>query len=73
MNESIVMEVLNNKVPLDQKCWCCVGGAVDPKKPEHVNVAHLFTADDCDICNGVGYTLTDAGQAVMDLVKRHGG
>ena len=72
MNE-IIMEVLNNDVPLDKECWVCAGGIVDPKKPEHVNVANFFTDGVCDMCNGVGYKLTDAGQAVMDLVKRHGG
>ena len=71
MNESIVMEVLNNEVPLDEECWCCTGGTVDPRDARYVNVSGFFTDGTCDICGGVGYTLTGAGQAIIDLVKRH--
>ena len=67
----ICMSILNNEVALDEVCWCCEGGTVDPSKPEYVNAKPFFTGGVCDICRGTGYKLTDAGQAVMDLVKRH--
>ncbi|KKM83852.1 hypothetical protein LCGC14_1305050 [marine sediment metagenome] len=71
MADPIVISVLNNNVALDKLCWCCEGGIVDPSKSKYANAASFFTEGVCDMCEGVGYELTDAGQAVMDLIKRH--
>lgn len=67
----IYMSILNNEVALDEVCWCCEGGTVDSSKPEYTNIKPFFEDGACTICKGVGHRLTDAGQAVIDLVKRH--
>jgi len=63
--EEITISILNNKVALDQECWAC---DCKSKKPDE-----MFRRKDgtCSQCNDTGYQLTDAGTAIMDLVKRH--
>lgn len=73
MANSIIMTILNNKVVLDKICWCCEGGKVDPNKPEYTNAASFFTDGVCNICEGTGYELTEAGEAIIQLVNRHKG
>jgi len=29
-NEEITINILNNEISLDQKCWCCDGGEKNP-------------------------------------------
>ncbi len=71
MADPIIMTILNNKVALDKLCWCCEGGKVDPSKPKHVNAAPFFTDGVCDMCKGTGYELTEAGEAIIQLINRH--
>lgn len=73
MGDPIIISVLNNPVVLDKVCWCCEGGTVDPSKPEHINAAPFFTDGVCDMCEGTGYELTEAGAAIIELITRHNG
>ena len=66
MREEIYFEVLNNKVYLDQRCWAYRKGV-----PNNNTFVDEFGV--CEICKSSGFILTDAGQAIMDLMKRHGG
>lgn len=68
--EAIFIEVLNNTVYLDNKCWCCDGkGEVTVE--DVVNLKKSFRREICDICKGKGYVMTDQGQAIINLVKRY--
>lgn len=51
-------------VMLDEPCWSCFDGAgrIAMKRDD---------ADECAICNGSGYTLTEAGVALLEFVRRH--
>ena len=62
-DDSIKLKILNNEVDLDCRCWAC-----DGDKPDET-----WKNEDgsCSKCNGTGFQLTDAGDAIMDLVKRH--
>jgi len=68
IDDRISIIVLNNASDLDKPCWNCSGGQADPKKNSP------FWTDEgvCEICDGVGYELTDAGEAILKLIKRHG-
>lgn len=68
MADSIVMTILNNKVALDNECWNCDGG----RCVRHNNDG-LWTNGVCDICKGIGYELTEAGEAIIQLINRHKG
>jgi len=59
-DESIKLPILNNSTVLDYKCWNCVGTGKDKESKEV-----------CGWCKGMGYILTDAGEAILNLVKRH--
>ena len=61
--DEIKIDILNNDVSLDTECWSCDRNR---KTPE-------FKKDDgtCEQCNGIGYTLTNVGEAIIKLVKRH--
>lgn len=64
--EEIYIEVLNNKVYLDQKCWAC-GGA-------RLSKADKTWIDDngvCSVCKGTRFELTTTGEAILDFIKRH--
>lgn len=60
MDESIVIFVLNNEIRLDGFCWNCKGAGKEPNEDSI-----------CSWCNGTGYQLTDVGQGIIDLIKRH--
>ncbi len=66
MKEPITTIILKNEVALDKKCWNCDGG----RCVMHNNDG-LWTDGVCDICKDSGHILTEAGQAVIDLVERH--
>jgi len=52
----------HHSMRLDERCWQCDGIGKWPSGGTEVS---------CDICHGAGYTLTDNGDAVMRLVRRH--
>lgn len=58
MDNSIDINMLNNDVSLDLECCWCGGSGEDDE-----NV--------CEYCEGTGYRLTDVGDAIINLVKRH--
>ena len=56
--DEIIIEILNNKVWLDELCWQCDG-------------SREYEGEQCDVCGGIGYKPTDEGKAILDLIKRH--
>lgn len=73
-NEEIIIKVLNNEVGLDYPCWKCTdyGKPSYPKGPRQIysiNEGH----EKCSRCDNKRFVLTDAGEAIMALVQRHGG
>jgi hypothetical protein len=44
---------------LDEKCWQCFEGKV------------LATGQTCDICAGTGRLLTEAGEKLLDFIRRN--
>lgn len=42
---------------LDERCWYCKNSSAD--------------REFCQYCNGAGYTLTPAGNAMLDFIARH--
>lgn len=65
--DPISAEILNNRVALDELCWCCEGEG----RPMPKNETFALKDGSCEICKGVGYTLTDLGYEIIRLVKRH--
>lgn len=57
MNNEIILCIMNNKTWLDEICFRCEND--DNKKR------------DCISCKGKGFILTDEGEAIIDLIKRH--
>ena len=55
--DEITIRVLNNDVYLDEHCWRCENNT-DKK-------------EDCPECKGIGFSLTENGRAIFDLIKRH--
>jgi hypothetical protein len=51
---------------LDEPCWSCFGG-------EGRFAVKRDDDNKCAICNGSGYTLTAAGAALLEFIRRHGG
>lgn len=69
MREPITITLLNNDISLDRICWVCEGGKIKySKKARHQG---FWVDGACDMCKGKGYILTEAGQGVIDLIKRH--
>lgn len=67
----IVLEILNNKVGLDARCWCCKGKG-RPDKSQRPSLKGFILPDgSCEVCRGVGWELTDEGRAIINLVRRH--
>ena len=60
MREAITMEILNNRVDLEDECWAC---GMDMYKDDKGR---------CEMCNGTGFTPTDTGRAILALMERHG-
>ncbi len=65
MKQPITIVLLNNEIALDKICWNCRGVNLR----EHNE--SLWEDGVCSICKGKGYEPTDAGQAIIGLVKRH--
>ena len=59
----ISIDILNNNVKLENECWCCSDTEKEP----------MYKNDDgtCEKCGGTKFVLTDAGEAIINLVKRH--
>lgn len=57
-----------DEIHLDEQCWSC--------NPEYFHKGHNTSEPDengkCGICHGKGFVLTEAGEAILELVKRHG-
>lgn len=66
MADAIVLKILNNLVSLDTGCWNCA-------RTGRANEKNTYRMDDgsCEICKGKGFQLTDEGEAIIALVKRH--
>ena len=58
MSGFISIEILNKEIFLDRECWACDGGR---RREDGI----------CGRCNGRHYVLTEIGEAIMELVKRH--
>lgn len=50
---------------LDGPCWSCFGGLANPPSMSD-------ESGTCAICDGSGYTLTEAGEALLEFLGRHG-
>lgn len=61
MFQPIKIEILNNEIYLDKECWACKHEELKDEKGV------------CRQCNGTGYSLTNTGQAFLNLIKRHMG
>lgn len=59
--------ILNNDIVLDASCWNCDGTG---KLHDATNPWRLDNGD-CERCKGKGFQLTDEGEAIIALVKRH--
>ena len=59
--EEIAIWIMNNKIALDERCWSCDGGRKEPS---------IMDGEIC-MCGGKKFILTDAGESIIDLVKRH--
>ena len=76
--EQIQIEILNNKVDLDYPCWQCVesydaSGYCGPDGPQRISgfkEGHE-NGEPCEYCDGKRFQLTDEGEAIMNLVRRH--
>lgn len=66
MKKPIELDILNNTIYLDQECWVCEGGTREPLE------GWGETDSTCENCHGTGFELTHAGEAIMDLIRRHG-
>ena len=65
MSSEIKINILNNKIRLDELCWNCDGGT------HYTDVNFVDVNGVCEPCNGTGYILTDAGSSIMELIERH--
>ena len=63
--EEITADILNNKENLDEKCWVC------ESVKEGKDMSNWMEDGVCVHCNGTGFQLTDLGQSIIDLIKRH--
>ena len=59
-------EVIDIIRQLEAPCWSCFGG-------EGRFAMERDSNNQCRICNGSGYTLTEAGAALLEFIRRHGG
>lgn len=59
------------KLPeLEKKCFYCDGfGVIDVEVSTSASSTRTETSD-CAECNGVGYNLTDAGETLLEFLKR---
>lgn len=73
--ESIQIKILNNAVSLDRPCWKCTRTDAIWASEGALRITELEeefeNGEHCSVCNNRRFTLTDAGEAVMNLVKRH--
>ena len=53
----ITINILNNTINLDHKCWNC------EDKDDY--------RKECEYCNGKGYILTAQGRSILELMKRY--
>lgn len=63
MHQEIEIDILNNKIFLDEECSICNCGRTKPNSSS-IN-------ERCRRCNGIGYVLTDVGEGIFNLIKRH--
>ncbi len=70
--EQIQIKLLNNTIDLDQLCGC-VESSRGYYRDEPDTVCKIKKGqEDCDYCEGRRFTLTSEGQAIMNLIRRHG-
>ena len=65
----IELDILNNKVALDEVCWACDGSG----KPIGEDKWLSGYDGKCSICGGKGSQLTDNGQAILEFINKYGG
>lgn len=76
-NEQVVIDILNNQVALDSPCYHCTDvntyrGYDDNSPLTHCGpIDHAAEFKDCEWCDNKRFILTDAGEGIMDLIKRH--
>ena len=76
--EQIQINILNNTISLDYPCSkCCEAyvtmgytGYQDPLEISGFKIG-FQNGELCPACNNTRFTLTNVGQAIMDLVRRH--
>ena len=59
-HDEIVRNINGMVVNLDSRCCHCGYDHCDTNK------------EDCKYCNGTGFDLTEEGEAIFELLKRHG-
>lgn len=73
----IQIEILNNKIDLDYPCWNCVehtsGHGYGYEEPQEIcgYKKGYENGEHCARCNNTRFELSEEGQAIIDLVKRH--
>jgi len=73
----VQIEVLNNTIDLDHPCYQCVESSdghnyygTEPRETTGWKKGYE-NGEHCKMCNNTRFVLTEEGQAIMDLVKRH--
>lgn len=64
------------RVALDEVCKGCEGkGRTGPRPADHPQDDRpaVMVSFNCSKCNGLGTVPTEAGKAILDLVRRYGG
>ena len=56
--QEISIEILNNRVYLDQDCWHCGGWEPEERK-------------DCEYCRGTAFLPTEVGNEILAFLYRH--
>ena len=61
----ITITILNNTIDLDTECWNCKGTG------QGINEIYSFGDGSCRLCLGRGRVMTEAGQAIYDVIERY--
>ena len=64
MGEEIYINILNNEIQLDERCWNCGKGKAQDKTFTDKNGV-------CEICNGTKFVPTMTGDALLRFLRRH--
>jgi len=64
---TIKLDTVREEVHLDKYCWSCRTFFGRNTK----TISMKDENGECDICNGSGFVLTNNGEAIINLIKRH--